>query len=267
MEGGWGGDGDDPPPAPPPPDGGSPPPAPPPPTDPQFIVDYNAYIPQDHISGPAPTGCSLTTGYLYLGDRQGDPMTGGSPYSYRTEQYIMLYPNTGVSVDPSSDTGYTDQFSFGSPANGRYITDADYDGYILDRHLWNNEGKAVFGAEGNHASGSTTPTSRNINVNFNGQASNPLEQTPAGILQPYIKWNLSTTVNNTEGAYTGQVFVSGGVTCYPSHHITVNGTVVAFYTAPQNPSLLTLTYCLTGGPSYPLTGPSTLPGGTPIRAQ
>lgn len=180
----------------------------------------------------------------------------------------MIYPNTGVVANGIfTDTGVTWQFSKGSPVNGSYISTPDYDGIPNDCHLYNNLAQAIFGTEGNYAYGSFTTTESNMGVNFTGQASNPLEQTPLGISQPYIGWNVSTTVNNTAGGYTGQVFVSGAVTCYPSHQIVVNNTVVAYYIAPQNPSLKTLTNCLTGGPSYPLIGPATLPGGTPVTAQ
>jgi hypothetical protein len=102
-----------------------------------------------------------------------------------------------------------------------------------------------------------------MSVNFTGQAHNPLESELT-----HIQWNVSITVNRTGGAYTGQVFVSGGVTCYPSHQIIVNDTVVAYFTAMQNPTIAYLTGCLLSqGPAFPLIGPAIQPGGTPVTAE
>ncbi len=251
----------DPDPDPPPPVPGPPPPPVSPPTNPAVSVFYEAYIPQDHIYGPFPNSCSLTQGFLYLGDRQGDPVTLGSPYSYRVQQGIIVYPDSGVSEGASSSVGYTEQFSVGSPHNGAYITSSDYDGVANDCKLWNGAGHAQFGEGSNTSSWAAIPSSSNIVVKLIGRISNPLESSKSA-----IQWNVSTTINNTGGKSTATVFVSGGVTCYPSHQILVNDTNVAFFAAPQNPTLAYITGCLVLlGPATSLMGPATQAGGTSIQ--
>lgn len=237
---------------------------PPPPTNPAVTVSYQASIPQDHISGPAPTACSPSIGYLYLGDKLSDPMKAGFS-SYRAAQLTYLYPNSGTSQNPYSssgngDTGYTTQFYLPSPVNGKYITDSDYDGVTNDCYKWTGDGHAIFGQNGNYANLTTSPGSHNIVTNFSGQASNPLQKPSVG----GIRWNVSVTVNKTTGNST-HAFVSGSVSCYPSHTVVVNGITAGYYNAPINPSNVYVVNCLAfNGPSTPLQGPGTASGGVSV---
>jgi hypothetical protein len=233
---------------------------PPAPTNPEFLVTYNSFIPQDHIPGSVPTTCSVTTPYNYLGDRQGDPVSGGSPYSYRTEQEIYLLPNSSTTQYPYSDTGYTNQFFSPSPVNGQYITSVDYDGIAGDCYKWTGQAKSAYGANGNYANITNTVGASSVTTNFAGQDTNPLQIPSFGA----IRWNVSITVNKTTG-WSSHAYVTGAVSCYPSHKVTVNNNIVAYFNAPINPGFLYIENCLvSNGPSTPLQGLATSSGGASV---
>ena len=233
-------------------------------TNPYFSVEYEAYIPVDHISGP--TSCTAGgPAFIYLGDRQQDPVKGGSPYSHRVGMVTTVYPKSGTEANYSYDTGYTWQFSVGSPVNKNYITSPDYDGKTNDCKLYNNQGHLILNvtpsATANHNVIFYTGT-QSADVNFNGQAQNPLEPAVA-----HIAWNVTTTIFSVAAdGYSGRAKVSGNVTCYPAHKVTVTNLVIAVGpNVPLQPSTAYLFNCLSvQGATYPLTGAGVSASGTVV---
>jgi hypothetical protein len=144
--------------------------------------------------------------------------------------------------------------------NASSITSSDYDGIPNDCYKWTGQDQAQFGQNGNTATITTTAGVNATTVNYTGQSTNPLQSPSVGA----IRWNVSVTVNKTTG-WSTHVFVSGAVSCYPSHQIVVNNVPVASFAAPIDPGITYITNCLVfNGPSTPLSGAATTTNGASV---
>jgi hypothetical protein len=211
-----------------------------------FVVQYEAYIPVDHVNGPS--YCSYNVNLvqlLYKGD-------GPSGTTYRAAEGITLVPDPGFSLAPWANTGETRNYGFGSPVNGQTLSSADEDGIANDCYLWNAAGYAAH----NWTPTVTYPQSHQAIATLSGTAQNPLEAQFGG-----IQWNMLVKVDTTNPA-APTALVSYQATCYPAHQVSVNGTVVYTYVPPvDTPAYIVA--CLLGGfttgvgPGY--VGPVTVP--------
>ena len=224
---------------------------PPPPTRDQYAsVEYDAFIPQNHIGGPStclyiPANESVQK--LYLGDR--DLVTEGDT------QRILQNDNFNLQASPSYEntngydpfTGYTWNFGQGSPYQGGdkeiSTVSGDYDGIPNDCHLYN--ATAQQSTDGIYHDW-TTSAPNTAQVRYYGSISNPLE--PA---IDSIQWDVTVNISESDPA-NKLANVNGNVTCYPSHEVLVNNQIVAHYDAPQNPAITTVFTCLTESPTTPL---------------
>jgi hypothetical protein len=185
---------------------------------PSFNVAYSAYIPVDHVDGPAScTYQGQSYGMLYLGD--------ANRGSYRTTESLWITPDLVRSSGFFSDTGETRNYGYGSPANGSTLSLLDEDNIQNDCYLWNNKGKAD---PSGFTYDVTFPYSNQGQVHFAGSSSNPLESQLAR-----ISWDMRTSIT-TSLTSSSTALVHYNHTCYPAHQIKVNGTVVYLYTPPRN---------------------------------
>jgi hypothetical protein len=186
-----------------------------------FSVAYSSYIPVDHVQGPATSICYYQ-GQLYTRIYKGDANRG----TYRTTESISVVPDAQTDSGFFPDTGQTSNYGAGSPANGSTLSAADEDGIANDCHLWNASGKAD---PGGFLYDVSFPYAHQGQVHFDGSSSNPLD--PAAP----ILWDMRTVVDTTNPSKPTAI-VNYNHTCYPSHQVKVNGTIVYLYTPPQNDS-------------------------------
>jgi hypothetical protein len=101
---------------------------------------------------------------------------------------------------------------------------ADEDGVRNDCFLWNDSGHA-------DSSGFTHdesyPYGSQGQAHFAGSAANPLEPSPQ------IKWDMRVVIDDPN-VQAPTAYVNYNHTCYPAHHIVVNGQEVYSYIPPRN---------------------------------
>lgn len=204
-----------------------------------FDVLYTTFIPQDHVSGPA----ACETGgpaEIYQGDLLNQPSLYGGYQGGRVQQPITVYTSTSSYSASPVEVGETFQYAYPSPVVGGYLSSADRDTNLNDCYLLNDAALATPTSTYDQSA----PSANQVTMNLAGSAHDPLEPS-AGTSG--ITWQFNVTVNNNPSNGLGAVTVNGDVTCYPSHKVAVNNTIIASYNGVQNPSAATIGLCLVSG--------------------
>jgi hypothetical protein len=206
-----------------------------------FVVQYEAYIPVDHVLGPL-SYCYFNilnppVQLIYKGD-------GPSGASYRAMESVTAVPDAGFSFPPSSATGQTRNYGYGSPANGSTLSSLDEDGIALDCYLWNNAGQSTQ----TWTPTVTYPSAHKAVINFSGTANNPLVLQIGG-----IQWSMLVGLDTSNPA-APTATVNYLHTCYPAHQVSVNGVVVYSF-VPTDNSPDNILFCLAAGLGLGSIGP------------
>ena len=202
----------------------------PPPYVPWFTIAYSSYIPVDHLQLIA-DGCSyngINTDYIYMGD--------GGRGTARTYEGITMTPGNGGSATAYyAGCGQTRQYAYGSPKNGSTLSSLDEDNRSYDCYLWN---AAATASSAGFTHSETYSTNQGQEL-FIGSAGNPLES-----LAGPITWNMRVLLNTTNVS-APTATVNYNHTCFPSHHVVVNGEEVYLWT-PSSTSFAYIALCLGG---------------------
>ena len=202
----------------------------------QWLPEYSAYIPIDHLSGV--TSCSGSYGSvtkIYKGDGNADIGDGWPVQSARTYQGYNfcgsfnngVQSNDGYQSDLFNAVGQMRNYGVGSPANGSTLSDADEDNVQYDCYLWNDAGYA----DESNMNGDlniTGPTGESGNAHFYGTASNPLESSVAR-----IAWDMRVTMDWSDPNNAQVTDVNYNHTCFPSHIIKVTEYTVYYWGPPR----------------------------------
>ena len=196
-------------------------------------IEYTAYIPFDHVTGPTTcSGAHGTTFMIYKGDPGANIGNGWPIQSERVFQmwsWNGSFANSSYSFPASraskvvNAVGMTENYGIGSPANGSTLSSRDEDNVWHDCYLANNYGSAsTTDMHGDlSVSGSTW---ENGNAHFYGTASNPLESSAAK-----IAWDMRVIADGSN-PYKGIVkTVNFNHTCFPAHNIKAQTWTVYSY--------------------------------------
>jgi len=197
---------------------------------PTFTVAYSSYIPVDHLQLIA-DGCSyngINTNYIYMGD--------AGRGTARTFEGITMTPgSSGSATAYYAGCGQTRQYAYGSPGNGSTLSSLDEDNFSYDCYLWN---AAATASSAGFTHSETYSTNQGQEL-FIGSAGNPLES-----LAGPITWNMNVLLDTTNVS-APTATVNYNHTCFPSHHVVVNGTEVYSWT-PSSTSFAYIALCLGG---------------------
>jgi hypothetical protein len=213
---------------------------------PKFDVEYVDYIPVDHVTGP--NDClyagQYSTPLIYKGD--------GGYGTYRSRQYDTLIPDTHQSPNYNLGVGETRNYGKGSPFNLSTLSSQDEDGVGGDCYLWNAHGYA---STSNMFYSVSFPSAGQGTIEYSGSTANPLEPSFGA-----ITWDVTPDITESSPS-AASAFVNYDVTCYPSHQVKINGSVVWLYT-PSSNSTTYIVGCLTGILSH-VTGSTSSTSVTP----
>ena len=200
--------------------------------------------------GP-PAPCLVNVGGSYHADGfllyKGDANRG----TYRTTESVLVIPALKYQGQVFARGGPTRNYQWPSSPRSGYFTNlsssptgdlwnspysgSDEDEVQSDCRFWNAKGEA----DNSTMKGVGASLARVSTVNLYGSGQDPLEPKFGG-----IKWNLTTTIDQTD-PNKPQAFVSTGTqTCYPAHTVKVNGTTVYDSLPTLNNTVFLLT-CLT----------------------
>lgn len=214
-----------------------------------FVVGYSAFIDVDHVTGAGgctwtgPGGAGQNFTYIYMGD--------ANRGTYRAAEEVKVIPDVQQTMYFFNDTGQSRNYAKNSPANGSTLSSLDEDNVRYDCYLWNDYGHIHQPFNYNV----TYPAAHQETVQEQGSAYNPLESSLAT-----IQWNMYTLVDDTNPS-SPTAAVNYNHTCFPAHHIKVNGTVVYSYHPPREDTTyiggcLLLHQNMIAGQTNPVTVPS-----------
>jgi hypothetical protein len=198
------------------------------PLQPQFGVNYGAYIPVDHVDAPTPCSLgNLPLPKIYKGDPSAYVGDDRPLYSYRVAQGIFVRNEQQYTAGYWYGVGATRNYGDGSPANGSTLSDLDEDGVQYDCWQWNDAGLAD---SGDIHYDMSFPYSTQSQTHFYGTATNPLESVRAP-----IAWDFRAVIDDSSWT-NPTAYVNYNHSCYPAHRVYVNGHSVYHYVPPRNDS-------------------------------